>query len=171
LDARWQECPCNPSFATFVAHELLPWIETIHPAAMRSPERVLVGLSYTGLAAAYVAISSPGKFTKVIAQSGSFWWNDCWLAQWVRTTERQPLIAFYLDVGSRETDENIQHRPDVLQGVSQIYGVKCFRDALAEQGHRVKYVEFDGGHDFAAWGATLPHALRWALASVSANRD
>ena len=41
--------------------------------------------------------------------------------------------------------------------------VDRFRDVLRLKGHSVKYVEFDGGHDFAAWRRALPEALRWAL--------
>ena len=69
----------------------------------------------------------------------------------------------YLDAGSRETAENVQHREDVLQVVSQIEGVRRFRDVLSCQGYSVKYVEFDGGHEFSAWAKTLPEALSWAL--------
>src|SRR5580704_14530040 len=57
VEARWQECPCNPAFAAFIADELLPWIESKYQTAKHFQERVLVGLSYTGLAAAYIAIS------------------------------------------------------------------------------------------------------------------
>ena len=70
---------------------------------------------------------------------------------------------FYLDVGTEELAENVRHREDVLQVVSQIEGVHRFRDVLRLKGHSVRYVEFDGGHDFTAWRQTLPEALRWAL--------
>jgi enterochelin esterase family protein len=51
----------------------------------------------------------------------------------------------------------------VLQLVSQIEGVRRFRDVLRLRRHSVRYVEFAGGHDPAAWRQTLPEALRWAL--------
>lgn len=162
-EARWVECPCHPPFARFVVDELLPWLTERHPGIARVRQRVLVGLSYTGLAAAFVAISRPGVFQTVISQSGSFWWNDAWLTQEVRRTRLQVPTGFYLDVGSRERQENVRHRPDVLQVMSQIDGVRGFRDALVELGHRVNYVEYDGGHDFAAWQRMLPGALRWAV--------
>jgi enterochelin esterase-like enzyme len=47
--------------------------------------------------------------------------------------------------------------------MSQIEGVRKFRDAVAAKGGLVRHVEFDGGHDFACWKKTLPDALRWAL--------
>src|SRR5690606_5289779 len=55
VEARWVECPCHPPFARFVAEELLPWLEHRHPAMRKVGTRVLAGLSYTRLAAAFVA--------------------------------------------------------------------------------------------------------------------
>lgn len=162
-EARWRECPCYLPFARFVADELLPWLEKTYPAVKECTERVLVGLSYTGLAAAFVALQAVGKFGKVIAQSGSFWSDNCWLVEQYRKTEKRLPTSFYLDVGSKETDVDVQHKEDVRQVISQIDAVRRFRDVLLNQGYRVKYLEFEGGHDCAAWQKTLPDALRWAL--------
>lgn len=161
IEARWVECPCYPPFAKFLVEELLPWVEA--RCEMKSiRQRTLVGLSYTGLAAAFVAVEYPGVFHRVISQSGSFWWKDCWLPERYRSASQTPT-EFYLDVGTEEVQENVQHREDVHQVVSQIDGVRRMRDALILAGYTVKYVEFDGGHEFAAWRQTLPEALRWAL--------
>jgi enterochelin esterase family protein len=163
VDARWRECPCYPPFADCINEELLPWLEERHPAIKAAEERVLVGLSYTGLAAAYVALRAEGRFHKVVAQSGSFWSNDGWLVEQYRKRETREPIEFYLDVGMQETAENVRHREDVVQRVSQIVAVRRFRDVLMARGYGVLYRECDGGNDFAAWRQTLPDALRWAL--------
>ena len=161
---RWIECPCHPPFAGFIADELLPWLTALHPEAAGCTGRTLVGLSYTGLAAAFVAYEKPGRFTRVIAQSGSFWSRDCWLADQVSRLSTPLPTAFYLEVGTRETAVNVQHKDDVFQPISQIEGVRRFRDALVSTGHAVAYSDFPGAHDTAAWRQTLPAALRWALA-------
>lgn len=163
IDARWRECPCHPPSADFINLELLPWIESLHPQTRQRRACVLIGLSYTGLASAYVAFRAPDNFTHVIAQSGSFWSDDCALAKSYRDATTLPLTAFYLEVGSRETNTNIQYKPDLLQVRSQIDGVRTFRDALLARGLTVHYSEFDGAHEFAAWKRTLPTALIWAL--------
>jgi enterochelin esterase family protein len=106
---------------------------------------------------------NPARFTKVIAQSGSFWSNDCWIIEFFEGLDPKPKADFYLDVGLQETQYNIAHKEDVFQAVSQIEAVKRFRDALLRHGYQPRYVEFDGGHDFTAWSLTLPDALRWAL--------
>lgn len=160
---RWTECPCNPLFARFISEELLLWLIEQNPLLKAAAERALIGLSYTGLAAVYAALQSPASFTRVIAQSGSFWSNDCWLVEQFRQREKPLSTAFYLDVGSQETEENVRHKEDVLQVVSQIDAIRRLRSVLLEKGYRIKYQEFDGGHDCLAWKQTLPAALRWAL--------
>jgi len=163
VESRWRECPCHRPFASFVVGELLPWLESRLPALKNVRRRTLVGLSYTGLAAAFVVHEHPGVFQRVICQSGSFWWDDCWLTRQFRSSSPDTPTDFYLDVGSGETQENVRHREDVLQVVSQIQGVRRFRDMLLQRGYPVKHVEFDGGHDFEAWKKALPEALIWAL--------
>jgi enterochelin esterase-like enzyme len=78
-ETRWRECPCYPPFAEFIGEELLTWLASGYIDFTRIRRRVLDGVSYTGLAAAFVAKEYPGAFQRVISQSGSFWWNDCWL--------------------------------------------------------------------------------------------
>ena len=163
MESRWRECPCHPPFAKFVGDELLPWLAERHEAIWTVQERILVGLSYTGLAAAFIAKEAPGVFQKVISQSGSYWSENCQLIeQYHRLPQRLPT-EFYLEVGSKENQGNLRHREDVFQVVSQMEGVRRFRDVLIQQGHEVKYTEFNGGHDFAEWKKTLPAALTWAL--------
>ena len=164
LITRARECPCHPPFARFVATELLPWLERRHPEIRLATPRVLVGLSYTGLAAAYVAVTRPRLFDKIICQSGSFWWRNCWLPRNYAARKTTTPAAFFLDVGRKETQENVRHSIGVLQKASQIEGVRRFRDALQRKGHEVRYLEFNGGHESSAWAKTLPHALQWALA-------
>ena len=84
VEARWLECPCYQPFARFVAQELLPWLSTQHQELRLVRKRTLIGVSYTGLAAAFVAKEFPGIFQRVISQSGSYWWNDCWLSEQYR---------------------------------------------------------------------------------------
>lgn len=160
---RARECPCHRPFAKLIASRLLSWLERRHPEIRKVTTRVLIGLSYTGLAAAYVAITHRGLFDKVVCQSGSFWWKNCWLPRNYASRKTATNAAFFLDVGKKETQENIRHSIGVLQRASQIEGVRRFRDALKHKGNVVKYVEFNGGHEFKAWAKTLPQALQWAL--------
>ncbi len=161
--ARWRECPCYPPFAACMEQELAPWLREKHPSLDYTQRRIICGLSYTGLAASFCAISSPHRFTHVISQSGSYWSNDCWLEQRVREQKQVYPFAHYLEVGTKETATGVRHREDLVQEISQIEGVQRFRDTLRATGNRVTYQEFEGSHDYAAWEQTLPNALRWAL--------
>lgn len=165
-EARWTELPCYPPFAGFVVEELLPWLAKRFPGIEAAGQRTIAGVSYSGLAAAFIAKEYPGIFQKVISQSGSFWSDECRLVDEFRTLSAPVPTDFYLDVGVRETQENVRHREDVLQRVSQIEGVRKFRDALLERGHTVRYLEFEGGHECAAWQRTLEGALKWALPNL-----
>lgn len=89
---------------------------------------MLAGVSYTGLAAAFVAKEYPGSFQRIICQSGSFWWNDCRLIEEFRQLGQKLPVEFYLDVGTQEVHENVRHREDLIQVVSQIEGVRRWEE-------------------------------------------
>lgn len=162
LETRARECPCYPPFARFVAVELLDFLAEQEPRLGGAVERVLVGFSYTGLAAAFVAREFPGCFRKVIAQSGSFWSDDCRLVHQYSASASPVPTEFFLQVGRRELQTGVRHSAHVVQRISQIEGVTRFRDALEATGHVVEYVESDGGHEYGNWIQILPQALRWA---------
>ncbi len=159
--SRWIECPCHEPFAAFMIQECLPWITERYPQI--TGKRVIAGLSFTGLAAAFVSLTGPGKFSAVIAQSGSFWWNDNWLDENVPPARIDESTRFYLSVGSREVKPWVEHKEGVVQRCSQIEGVERFHRALTEQGYVARHTLFDGGHDFREWRRDLRPALRWAL--------
>lgn len=163
LDARWTECPCHQPFARFVLEEFMPWLAGLHPEVAACRERVLIGLSYTGLAASYVAHQDDQPFSAVISQSGSYWHGHGRLARDYAARPPARPARHFLTVGRRETQTNVQHREDVLQQMAQIEGVRLFRDALVTGGMPVEYREFDGAHEFDWWRRMLPAALRWAV--------
>lgn len=169
MEVRWKECPCYPPFATFIVEELYPWLVERFPSIERCESRVIAGLSYTALAASYVALESKGLFGKVIAQSGAYWSNDCWLIQEYKRRTDGLDIAFYLDIGHREIQTMIQHRAGHLQRISQTEGVKRFRKTLLDRGNEVRYEVFKGGHSCECWTRTLPIALEWALGDNPSN--
>lgn len=167
LKVRARECACHPPFAAFIVDELLPFLAEQHPALAEVKHRVLVGLSFSALAAPHIIKEYPGAFQAAICQSASLWWNDSFLIKdYARLTSALPT-RFHLDVGREETDVDGPHvkeeDPAMIQTVSQVEGTRQLRDILLTHGHDVNYVEFDGGHDFAGWSSTLPSALQWAL--------
>lgn len=91
-----------PAFLRFVREELVPFVEREHRA---SSERILVGHSFGGLFATWVALTDPAAFGGYIIVSPSLWYDHGHVfgleARPARTTSDLPM-RIYLAVGSRE---------------------------------------------------------------------
>lgn len=154
---RWKESFCNDDFATMLVDEMLPWLRSEF-ALPGDGETILAGLSLTGLSAVHAALKSGDVFTRVLSQSGSFWWNDEWLSQNIDTFPASNT-AFRIVVGDEESDENVDHGDGLIQVVSQRDGCLRMRDALLAKGHPVSYAEYHGGHQLAPWREELAGSL------------
>jgi len=155
---RWRESFCNPDFGKFLCEELLPWLSEEFNVDRELPH-ALVGLSLTGLAAAHAGLQHPAILSRVLCQSGSFWWQDSWLiGEVLRLPASETAIS--LSVGLRETDENVDHGDGLFQKESQLSANRRLRDALTSKGYRNSYREFDGGHDIVSFRQDLPEVLR-----------
>jgi hypothetical protein len=81
-EARWRECPCYPPFAGFIGEELLTWLASGYIDFTRIKRRVLAGVSYTGLAAAFVAkgilVPFSGSLVSPVHFGGTTvgWWTN-----------------------------------------------------------------------------------------------
>lgn len=168
--ARSFELPPNQQFQEFLREELLPWARSNYRFSADPRRAVVVGSSFGGLAAAYTAYSHPSLFGNVLSQSGSYWWWPGWtparivtragLDRWLNEESgwvgrqfaegRNSGLRLYLDVGRWE-------------GRLMMLPNRTFRDVLQARGHRVVYREFEGGHDYAAWRATLSDGLQVLL--------
>jgi enterochelin esterase family protein len=162
IDSRGEQrnidLPCNDRFAGFLAHELLPWIESRH-GAYSAEQTVLAGASYGGLCSAYAAFRYPERFGNVLSMSGSYWakvngdpeWGG--LPRLIEISERLNL-RFYLDVGRFEAGNRF-----IDSAPCQLTVNRRMRDVLRDKGYPVTYREFPGGHDWLCWEQTLPEAL------------
>jgi enterochelin esterase-like enzyme len=159
---RTSELPCNPSFAAFVAEELLPFMRAHYRVTPDADQIGLAGSSFGGLASAFIALNYPERFGKVLSQSGSFWWtfdpdsphyDRVDRAGWLRRRFAERPVSrteFYLSAGLFEGSR---------EGNGLLEENRALRDELRELGYSVAYQEFAGGHDHLAWRATLPDAL------------
>lgn len=156
---RATELPCNAAFAAFVADELLPFARAHYRL---TTEAGLAGSSFGGLASSFIALTYPDRFSKVLSQSGSFWWNfpashaaydGSDNPGWLRRRYTQRPVAntqFYLSAGIFESSP---------EGDGVLDQNRLQRDVLRGLGYSVAYQEFVGGHDHLAWRATLPDGL------------
>lgn len=148
-DTRWTDLACSPGFVAFLAGELLPWTAARLPVTDDPARTVVAGQSLGGLTAAYAALSEPGRFGNVLAQSGSFWWPDGpeaeWLTARIARTPRQP-VRFRLSFGEQEW--------------VALPAARRLRDTLAAAGYEdATYQEFNGGHDYLCWRTELADGL------------
>jgi enterochelin esterase-like enzyme len=150
------ELPCNNTFTQFLAREFMPWVQkeySIRPA----PERVvLIGSSYSALAASYACMEHPELFGNAVMLSGGFWWKpkDAAEAEWLTSqirTRKAMQTRYYLAAGIMEISGDI------------IGGTRRFTNALKERGYNVTYAEYNGWHDYLCWQGVIPEALKVLL--------
>lgn len=155
---REPDLSCNARWSTFVATELVPWMDA-HYLVTRDPRgRVIAGYSLGGLAAACAAVQYPATIGNVIAQSGSFFRAPDGeppeaLARQLAGRPRRP-INFSLSIGRYETAAIPSRDPSMLTASRHL------RDVLIAKGYAVIYREFSSGHEPVAWRATLGRALQ-----------
>jgi enterochelin esterase-like enzyme len=165
--ARATELPCNPTFADFLATELVPWLRRNYNVSTDPRSVTIGGSSYGGLAATYAAYRHPETFGNVLSQSGSYWWtpptdsmkpgsfdrdrDPSYVANLFVESPKLP-VRFYLDAGSMELDLS-------GRGGSILVPNRHLRDVLRAKGYEVFFREFIGGHDYVSWRETLADGL------------
>ena len=157
---RMKELYLNPSFADFVADELVPWMRRRYHITRLPHEAIVGGLSLGGVAAAYTAMQHPEVFGGVLSQSGAYQYRpedpEGLIRRFVRRA-RLP-IRFYMEAGLLEVNET----PSLL------HTNRHLRDVLEAKGYEVTYSEFNGRHDHICWRGSLSQGLM-ALLSPSAR--
>lgn len=141
----------NPSFADYVARELVPWVRGRYNVTRSAGGAVVGGLSLGGVAAAYTAMRHPGIFGGVLSQSGAFQYRPEDPRGLARRFATRPRVAvrFYLEAGLLEVNET----PSLL------HSNRHLRDVLEAKGYEVTYSEFNGRHDAVCWRGSLSRGL------------
>jgi enterochelin esterase-like enzyme len=145
--------------AHHVAEELVPWLEAELPLAATPAARGVMGASFGAVAAFSVARRYPGRFGRVLLQSGSFAFSD------IGTSERGPLLAPVEAMVNafRERPEAFSQQVFVSCGryESLIYENRSLVPVLQSTGMEVRYVEARDGHNWENWRDRLRDALSW----------
>lgn len=92
----------GPAFRDFLASELIPFVENHYRASER---RYLVGHSYGGLFATWVALTMPELFSGYVIVSPSLWYDDGMIFELeseVATAREDLPVGMALTVGARE---------------------------------------------------------------------
>jgi enterochelin esterase-like enzyme len=158
---RERDLNCNRTWETFIAAEVIPWLDQQFRTARQPRDRVIGGYSLGGLAATCAALRHADVFGNVIAQSGSFYRAPQgeppeWAARRLAQVSRLPL-RLYLSIGTYETAAIPSRDPSMLTANRHL------RDVLIARGYPVRFVELSSGHEHVAWRATLGRALEAVL--------
>jgi enterochelin esterase-like enzyme len=172
-ETRSKELPPNPTFAEFLATELVPWVRARYTVTTDPSQTVIAGSSFGGIAATYAGLRHPELFGNVLCQSGSFWWapdhdlsqnadattETGWLAREFIRSPKLPL-RFWMDAGVFEVDAS-------GTGGAILEPSRHMRDVLIAKGYEVHYRQYASGHDYLNWRGTLAEGL---LALVGTER-
>ncbi|MFB9905473.1 alpha/beta hydrolase-fold protein [Allokutzneria oryzae] len=166
VSSRMQELACSPQLPAALADELLPWLRE-HYAVSTDPARVVIsGMSYGGLATAWVALERADAFGAALIMSGSFWFAPPggvpqWLTREYRDRDRRP-VRLAITVGSLE---NVPLGMPGVEDVSMVDVSRAFRDTVLAKGYDVAhYAEVPAGHDMINVRRTVVPALAKLLA-------
>jgi enterochelin esterase family protein len=148
IAARWGELSEDSGVEDFVADNLLPWARGRWPITDDPARTIVAGQSLGALTALWMAAKRPDSAKNVIAQSASLWRGS--LMERL-SGEESPLRDFtgriYFECGKQEW---------VLLPLNR----KLAR-LLKARGAMHRYVEYNGGHDYACWRGGIADGLRW----------
>ena len=145
----------DPSYATFLIKEVLPWLKEKHGLNLSEDpnDRAIAGSSSGGICAFCVAWYRPDAFRRVFTNVGTYvglrGGND--LPTMVRKTEPKPIRLFLQDGAN---DQNIY-------GGNWFIANQDMLSALEWAGYDVNHVWGEGGHNQKQATTIFPDAMRW----------
>ena len=145
--------------ARFLAEELVPALEGRFPLARQPALRGLAGASFGAVASLSTAWHYPGRFGRLLLQSGSFAFSDIGAGR--RGPVFDPIVRFIN--AYRDNPTRVADRAFVSCGVyeSLIYENRSFAPILERTGMEVRYVEAQDGHNWENWRDRLRQGLSW----------
>jgi enterochelin esterase-like enzyme len=147
---RETELACNDRFTQFLADEILPWYRLQTGLSPYAETTTLVGSSLGGLATCYSALKRPDLFGNVISQSCAVTWIKNRLMPEFEDSPKQKLRIVF-DMGSLEYCHTAgQYSTEMLAP---------FRHLLDSMNYETLYREYNGGHDYPCWAASLSDGL------------
>lgn len=157
---RTNEYNCNDHFTQFLCFDFLADLRKKHHLNMTTdPNRsTIIGTSYSGLAAFYVALSRPEIFGHCIAQSPAV------VAQPLSKIERMIQDAahqgnnatFSFEMGSYENNIiQLEYADGTIQSCSSLEVVRHIYEQMQREGLEASLHEFIGGHNSICWQVSL----------------
>ena len=143
------------AYGAFLVDVVKPLVDGRYRTLPDAAHTGLGGVSLGGLVTVHLGLTRPDVFGRLLVASPSVWWDDRSILESVAATPpEQPAgrggQRVWVDIGTAE-------------GGSMVADARALADALRGAGWSdVRYVEApDAGHDWDAWAARAPDALRF----------
>ena len=141
---RTREYWANDDWADLVANELVPEIDKRYRTIANRDGRAVIGASLGGITSLNIALRHPDKFSRIGAQSASFWVDNERVVKGLEKLDaNKTKFKFYLDGGTFEGVDD-SRRANVM---------------LRAKGYPVTYIEGQTGHNWTAWRDRLAEAF------------
>ncbi len=156
---RLKEYAADPDHGRFIVEELLPELEGEFPLLPEPRFRGLMGASFGAVATLSTAWRHPGRFGRLLLQSGSFAFTD--IGKQKRGPAFDPVVEFVN--AFRDEPGRPAQKIFVSCGVyeSLIYENRSMIPLLQAAGLEVRYIEARDGHNWENWRDRLRKGLSW----------
>lgn len=156
---RLTEYAGHDGHAEFVAVELPRQLERDFPLHPSAAARGLMGASFGAVAALHAAWRHPGRYGRLVLQSGSFAFAD--IGHHRRSATFDPVARFVN--GFRRHPGRPAERMYLSCGIyeSLIYENRSLVPLLRQHGIELRYEEVRDGHNWENWRDRLQAALTW----------
>jgi enterochelin esterase-like enzyme len=156
---RLEEYAGHDAHSRFVAVELPERLQHSFPLHASPAARGLMGASFGAVASLHAAWRHPGRFGRLVLQSGSFAFSD--IGHHRRTPTFDPVARFVNDFRRRpgQPAERIYLSCGIYE--SLIYENRSLVPLLRHHGIEVRYEEVRDGHNWENWRDRLQSALTW----------
>ena len=156
---RLHEYAANAAHTSFLVDELVPFVEKLVPIDPDPGKRGLMGASFGAVAALAAAYAHPGRFNRLLLQSGSFAFTD------IGASRRGPAFAPVVEFVNAYRDRPVRVAEKVFVSCGQyeslIYENRSLVPLLDATGMDVRYVEARDGHNWENWRDRLREGLSW----------
>jgi len=154
--SRDYELPMNSLFKDFVVKELMPQIRDRYRITNVPDKTMIGGMSYGGLAAAYIAFDCDSIFGRVLSQSGSFWRDTIGDLKYANMNRTDFMINRFI----KEDIRKIKIFLDWGLQEDMVYGAnRKFVRILNQLNYDFRFIEFNGWHDWSNSRKTFPNGL------------
>lgn len=157
-EVEFLQCPLE--HAEFIAKELVPTIDQAYKTNANPDSRTIVGVSYGGLSAMYIAASQPDTFHNLAAFSPAVWVLN--VPQYLPKAiyaETTRVMVEPLDSATKCGDDTGTSCPRFPIKIFISYGVPEWdvsdlgplAENLVDHAYPVKYIAVNEGHAWSAW--------------------